>query len=79
MADDMFAAMDEELGDMAPEEEAEESALDDELLAHAEAAGLSPEQAEAMKAFVERCVSLKDEGSYEAEEPAAETEDDEFI
>lgn len=79
---DMFEAMDEEMGADDAEVETEDEAatkLDSELMLHAEAAGLSAEQAEAMKMFVERCVALKSEGSYEAEEPAAETEDDEFI
>lgn len=59
--------------DDAPETETEGSGLDPELLLHAEAAGLDEAKAEALKMFVDRCVALKDEGSYEAE---SETEDD---
>ncbi len=61
-----YDAMDLE---MAEEEEAapEAGTLDDELLMHAEAAGFDAVKAEALKAFVERCVELKDTGSYDVE------------
>jgi hypothetical protein len=61
-----YDAMDLE---MAEEEEAapEAGTLDDELLMHAEAAGFDAVKAEALKAFVERCVELKGSGSYDVE------------
>lgn len=71
MADDaMYGAMDFEepaapAEDMALEEEAEE-AMDGELMMHAATLGFSdPAKAEALKAFIERCVALKDEAAYE--------------
>ena len=76
--DAMFDAMDEELGG-AEEAVEEESGMDPELAMHAEAAGLDPAQAEAMKMFIERCVALKDGGDYAVEEePASDEEDFEF-
>jgi hypothetical protein len=68
MAEPNFDAMD--LDEDMPEEEAE--GLDAELLMHAESAGLDAAQAEALKMFVERCVSLKEEGSYDLEEDMPE-------
>lgn len=53
------------------------SALDAELLMHAEAAGLDPKKAEALKDFVDRCMSLKDEGAYEADDTGADDTDTE--
>jgi hypothetical protein len=68
MAEPNFDEMD--LDEDMPVEEA--AGLDEELLMHAEAAGLDAAQAEALKMFVERCVSLKEEGSYDAEEELPE-------
>jgi hypothetical protein len=68
MAEPNFDEMDldEDMAEDVP------AGLDEELLMHAEAAGLDAAQAEALKMFVERCVSLKEEGSYDVEEDAAE-------
>lgn len=64
MAEPNYDAMD--LDEDMPEESTE--GLDAELLMHAESAGLDEAQAEALKLFVERCVSLREEGSYDVEE-----------
>jgi hypothetical protein len=70
MAAPDYDAMDDEAEteEVDDEEDADASALDDELLMHAEAAGLDEAKAAAMKLFVERCVDLKSGGGY-AEEP----------
>jgi hypothetical protein len=70
-----YDAMDLE---MAEEEEAapEAGTLDDELLMHAEAAGFDAVKAEALKAFVERCVELKGSGSYDVEMEDEETDEE---
>jgi HPt (histidine-containing phosphotransfer) domain-containing protein len=68
MAEPNFDAMDLD-EDMPVDEPA---GLDEELLMHAEGAGLDSTQAEALKAFVERCVSLREESAYEVEEEPAE-------
>ena len=54
----------DDMEEMPEEEESTGSDLDAELLMHAEGAGMSPEQAESLKLFVERCVQLKNEGDY---------------
>jgi hypothetical protein len=70
-----YDAMDLEM-DEAMATEAEAGALDDELMMHAEAAGFDATKAEALKAFVERCVELKGSGSYDVVEEDEETEDE---
>lgn len=57
---------DEPADDSPPDSESGSGGkLDPELLMHAEAAGLDEAKAEALKLFVERCMELKGEGSYE--------------
>lgn len=60
--------------DMMEEEEAPESEraegesdgeLDEEFLMHAEDAGFSGEKAKALKAAIERCVEMREQGMYE--------------
>lgn len=65
MSEPNYDAMDLEMADAGAD--ADPTTLDDELMMHAEAAGLDQAQAEAMKLFVERCVELKGSGSYEEE------------
>jgi hypothetical protein len=55
------------------EEEEAAPEMDGELAMHAEKLGFSAEQAEHLKAFVERCKTLGDEGAYVEE--GAEEED----
>lgn len=64
MAEPNYDAMD--LDEDMPEEEA--AGLDEEFLMHAENAGLDAAQAEALKLAIERCITLREEGSYDVEE-----------
>jgi HPt (histidine-containing phosphotransfer) domain-containing protein len=68
MAEPNFDEMDldEDMAEDVP------AGLDEELLMHAEGAGLDATQAEALKMFVERCVSLREESAYDVEEDAPE-------
>jgi hypothetical protein len=59
-----YDAMDEAMAD-EPLDLEEDSGLDAELLMHAESAGFDAVKAEALKAFVERCVELKSTDSYD--------------
>jgi hypothetical protein len=69
MAAPNYDEMDAESDETAAEDTAEEdTALDDELMMHAADAGLDEAKAKAMKAFVERCVELKETGGYAAAE-----------
>ncbi len=70
MAAPNYDEMDAETEETAAEEDTAEdgAALDDELMMHATDAGLDETKAKAMKAFVERCVELKETGGYTAAE-----------
>lgn len=59
--------------DLDEETTEEPAGLDEEFLMHAEAAGLDATQAESLKLAIERCMALKEEGSYDVEE---ESDDD---
>ncbi len=71
-----YSAMDLEMPEDDTAPEAEAGTLDDELLMHAEAAGFDAVKAEALKAFVERCVELKGSGSYDVVEEDEEVDEE---
>lgn len=65
---------DYESAPMGDDAMAEDTDMDEELTMYAENLGFDSAKAADLKAFVERCVALKEEGSYDDEMPDDELE-----
>lgn len=72
--DAMAETADEPMGALAlgDEEDGDGAGLDEEFLMHAKDAGLTEAQAKSMRLAIERCVELRDQGDYGADEPDAD-------